>query len=44
MKTIFIGIDVSKEWLDAAICKDLNQKEMEVFRVENSLMELKDDP
>lgn len=37
MKTIFIGIDVSKEWLDAAICKDLNQKEMEVFRVENSL-------
>ena len=37
MKTIFIGIDVSKEWLDAAICKDLKEKEMEVFRVENSL-------
>lgn len=37
MKTIFIGIDVSKEWLDAAICKDLKEKDMEVFRVENSL-------
>lgn len=36
MKTIFIGIDVSKEWLDAAVCKDLNQKDMGVFRVENS--------
>lgn len=36
MKTIFIGIDVSKEWLDAAVCKELNQKDMEVFRVENS--------
>lgn len=36
MKTIFIDIDVSKEWLDAAICKDLVQKDMDVFRVENT--------
>jgi len=37
MKTIYVGIDISKDSLDVAVCIDLNQEIETVFQVENSL-------
>jgi len=37
MKTIFIGIDISKDSLDAALCNDPAQEIETTFRVENSV-------
>ena len=37
MKTFFIGIDISKDSLDAALCKDPGQEIETTFRVENSI-------
>lgn len=37
MKTVFVGVDISKEWLDIAICTDLTAPITEVFQVKNSV-------
>lgn len=37
MKTIFIGIDISKDSLDVAICEDPSTVMDQVFKVENSI-------
>ena len=41
MKMIFIGIDISKDWLDAAICKSSSTDFLASFRVENSITGIK---
>jgi len=37
MKTFFIGIDISKDTLDFAICKDVNNPIEDSFKVDNSI-------
>jgi transposase len=37
MKTVFVGVDISKEWLDVAICADVQTPITDVFQIENSL-------
>jgi transposase len=37
MKSVFIGVDISKDWLDVAICADVTEPVTEVFQVGNSL-------
>ncbi|MBN1649976.1 MAG: transposase [Bacteroidales bacterium] len=37
MKTFFIGIDISKDTLDFAICKDVNNPIDDSFKVDNSI-------
>lgn len=37
MKTVSIGIDISKEWLDYSICEDLTQDRLQSKRVNNSI-------
>lgn len=37
MKTFFIGIDISKDTLDVAICKDVNKPIEDIFQVDNSI-------
>lgn len=37
MKSIFIGIDISKDTLDVAVCKDPSQPFDQVFKVDNSI-------
>lgn len=37
MKTIYVGIDISKDSLDVAVCKDLNEETKDIFKVDNSL-------
>lgn len=37
MKSVFIGVDISKDWLDVAHCADLSVPITEVYQVENSL-------
>jgi transposase len=37
MKTLFIGIDVSKESLDVAVCKDPSSAPKQTFKVDNTI-------
>lgn len=37
MKTFFVGIDISKDWLDVAICNDSSLDYSDTFRVVNSI-------
>lgn len=37
MKIVFIGIDISKDTLDVAVCKELNQGISKAFVVENTI-------
>lgn len=41
MKMIFIGIDISKDWLDVAICRVSSVEFLDSFRVENSISGIK---
>jgi transposase len=41
MKTFFVGIDISKDWLDVAICKSTCADFLDSFRVENSVEGIK---
>lgn len=36
MKTFFIGIDISKDWLDVAVCDGTSKEVLQVFRTDNS--------
>lgn len=38
---IFIGIDISKDWLDVAICRPGSKEFLDSFRVENSVKGIK---
>lgn len=37
MESVFIGVDISKDWLDVAHCADLTVPVTEIYKVENSL-------
>lgn len=37
MKTFFIGVDVSKDWLDFAVCESLTFEILKTFRCNNTL-------
>lgn len=41
MKTIFVGIDISKDWLDVAICSTPLDKQFDSFKVENTIEGIK---
>lgn len=40
MKTVFVGVDISKEWLDVAICTDVTAPIAEVFQVKNNIKDI----
>jgi transposase len=40
MKTVFIGVDISKEWLDVAICTDVTAPITEIFQVKNTIKDI----
>lgn len=41
MKMIFIGIDISKDWLDISMCRSSSLEFLASFRVENSIAGIK---